>query len=781
MQKGRGVEKRSGLLATIVLCLAVLLFFVWRLSGDPGAFLYRPGSQVSDLTVTFWPNIVYIQQSLRNHGELPLWRTLIFSGSPFDADPQSGLLYPFNVVFLLLPAAAGFNILFVLHVLAAGLGMFTWARATGTSAGGSLLAALAYAFTPRVFAHLGFGHVGLVYAAAYVPWALWAAYHVGRASWRHAGLLGLMLGWQFIAHAQLAFYTGLVVGIYGLVTGIGGRKRGAGWGLRFIIWGLSLALVLTVMVAAVQLWPMLRLAPLSGRAGMELSEAAVSSLPPRYLWGLLLADHRGFMDFVLYVGLPVLALAVLALPRRQAWFWWMFVLAALVYAMGVHTPLYKRFIQLLPALAWLRAPSRIWFVAAAALALLAGWGGDRLLEGLSRRGRRRLGRVAVALGTLALALVLGYAIAFGKPPANLAALGVVAPATAMLCVVVAARRLPRWASVAALAALLLADLWMMDATLVTGLPPEVVFAESGLGAMLAQQMDEEPFRVYSPSYSLPRHIAAHYGLETTDGVDPLYLEEYAAFMEIASGVRRQGYGETVPAMRGSDPVATVNRDAVPRPALLGLLDVRYVAAEFPIEAEGLRKVARFGDTLLYENLYSLPRAFVVDQVELVESFDAALEWLQAHEADVAWAAVVEGDESETELFPKNLVSDQFSPVTPGDSENRAEIVWVRRSPNRLVLEVTLDRPGFLVLSQVWYPGWRAEVNGQPVEVWRTDGVLNGVYLESGQHTVSFVYRPWWTWVGGFISGITWAALCLWALGWNRGDRMTRGGRRGVEV
>ena len=48
-----------------------------------------------------------------------------------------GLWYLPNVVFLLLPAAVGFNLLFVLHVVAAGLGMWAWSRATGTSAGGT--------------------------------------------------------------------------------------------------------------------------------------------------------------------------------------------------------------------------------------------------------------------------------------------------------------------------------------------------------------------------------------------------------------------------------------------------------------------------------------------------------------------------------------------------------------------------------------------------------------------------------------------------------------------
>ncbi|MCK4472455.1 MAG: hypothetical protein KAW49_11805 [Anaerolineae bacterium] len=94
---------------------------------------------------------------------------------------------------------------------------------------------------------------------------------------------------------------------------------------------------------------------------------------------------------------------------------------------------------------------------------------------------------------------------------------------------------------------------------------------------------------------------------------------------------------------------------------------------------------------------------------------------------------------------------------------KAEIAWVRRSPNRLVLDVTLDRPGFLVLGQVWYPEWTAEVDGQPATLWRADGMLSGVYLEDGSHRVMFVYWPAGLGADCGVTIVGWvaaAALCL---------------------
>lgn len=713
-------QSQLEVLVASLLFASVTLFFSWRL-GSLDAYLYKASdSPVSDLTITFWSNITYIQQTLSDHGELPLWRTLIFSGSPFDVDPQSGLWYPPNIIFLFLPAVVGFNLLFGLHAVAAGLGMWTWSRATGTSTWGALLAAMAYTFAPKAYAHLGTGHAGLFYAAAYVPWVLWSTYRIGRGSWNFAGVLGLSLGLQLIAHPQLAFYTGLVAGCYGLSACLAHSRKSIRRA-KPVSAGLLLGALLTISIAAVQLFPLLSFAPLSARASLDFSGSSISSLPWRYIWGLIIADQGGFMDYMLYVGLPVLALALLALNRRQARFWWLFVILALIFSLGANTPLYGIVLRFLPALNWLRAPARIWFVASAVLALLAGWGLDHVMAETNARIRRMAKILAVALGGFGLAFLLGSILIAGRPAANLAAFGIVAPATGLLLVGLAQSKVRGSFLVVSLFVVILADLWVVDATLVKGIPPGKVFSDSGLGVFLAKKNEQDIFRVYSPSYSLPRHIAAQYGLETADGVDPLFLEDYDRFMEMASGIRRRHYGVTIPAMEGQGTPASVNSEAIPDPKLLGLLNVLYVAAEFPITSDALREIARFGPTYLYENQYFLPRAFVLGDVEPVLSFEAALDWL-----------------GQTE-FTKRAVVENGLNLNSGDV--KADIHWLEKSPNRIKLYVHLDKPGLLVLSQGWYPGWRADVNGQSQEIYRVNGILSGIYLDSGESTIILKYQP----------------------------------------
>ena len=742
---------------------AVTLAFFFSQIDSLHAFLYRPGSQVSDLTITFWPNLAYIQQSLKDFNQLPLWRTSIYSGSPFDVDPQSGLWYLPNLLFLFVPAAVGFNLLFILHTLAGGVGMWFWARSLGLSFWPALLSSLAFAFSPRTFAHLGAGHVGIVYAATYVPWCLWAGYQLGKQRWRYAGVLGLALGWQAIANLQIAIYTGLTVGVYALAVALCGfqlgfsvrskdRQQGklsslvrvkltsGNWRqLKYILGGLSLGALLALAVAAVLLIPLYKFAPFSSRSTLEFADAGLSSLPVGYLWGLVMPDYNGYVEYFLYAGIPLLVLGLIGLARRQAQFWGVFVGVALLYVLGSTTLVFPIILRFVPLLSWVRVPSRIWLVVMAALALLAGMGLQRLLEGLQEVTRRRLILALTALSGTGLALGLGYLFLFGILPLNLLTPLVLMPATGLVVALLAARKIPLQVGTAAVLLLVLADFLIMDASLVESRSQEQVFADSGLGEFLVHKLKQQPFRVYSPSYSLPQHIAIQQGLESVNGVDPIFLTAYDRYIELASGVPRQLYSVTVPAMEGPGPLELVNQNAQPDANLLGLLNVRYVASEFPLQVDGLQQIARFGRTHLYENRAYLPRAFVVGSVKTIASLDQALASLQS--IDLSSQALVEGG---PELSNGAL---------------RTRVIWQQRTPNRLHLDVALDKAGFLVLSQIYYPGWEVLLDDHVDRIWKADGVISGVYLPAGEHSLIFNYQPPTLWPGLVTTGLG-IVICL---------------------
>ncbi|MDW8327788.1 MAG: hypothetical protein RMK99_14585 [Anaerolineales bacterium] len=573
------------------------------------------------MLISHLPNSEYWRDSLWRYGQWPLWNAQLFGGQPFAADPLAGVWYPPNWLLLITPLPFGFNLLLALHLAWAGYGLFRFLQAEGLATAPAFFGGLAFAFTPKLIAHLGAGHVSLVFAVAWTPWLLSSLRAVSVLGGLRAGAIaGAALAVIFLADPRWAFYAGVLGAAYWLAYRPQRSAPLAAVGFVAALLTLSAPLAL----------PLLDFVTRTDRSALTLAEAASYSLPVWYLLGLLIPPLRGFHEWMTFLGVAPLLLAVLAIAfaARRLWFWIATTLVAGAFSLGSNFVLFPLLFGVLPGLSLLRVPSRAWFIVALAVAVLAAHGLQLLMEVVLPQLRAR--------STLARRL----------PSARLIAL--------------------------ALIALTALDLWRVNVTLVEARPRP---ARNAAAAWIAAQTGL--FRVYSPSYSLPLDD----GLQHVDGVNPLHLAAAARFIERAGGVPRAGYSVTLPPF-ASDDYATANANAMPDARLLGLLNVRYVAAEFDLDAPGLTLVQRFGATRVYENREFRPRA-----------------WLE--------------------------------------SGARAELVaW---SPNRIV--VRAEGPGRLVLSEVDDPGWEAYANGVALTIEPFEDLLRSVTIGTGEQEVVFEYRP----------------------------------------
>jgi hypothetical protein len=200
--------------------------------------------------------------------------------------------------------------------------------------------------------------------------------------------------------------------------------------------------------------------------------------------------------------------------------------------------------------------------------------------------------------------------------------------------------------------------------------------------------------------------------------------------------------------------------------LYNLLGVKYVLAAKgqPPGDERLAPVYTANPKIdVYLNTAALPRALLVYDARVVADHTAA--WQAIHEPGFDPAQIVvleEGQAGEERL-------------EVGAEEPRGEggwIAFVRYELNKVELTVQMPTSGYLVLSDVYYPGWRATVDGTPVEVLRADYTFRAVPLSPGEHTVRMAFAPW-TWrVGLAVSAVTWVGLLAWA-GWGVKRRLQR--------
>ena len=156
------------------------------------------------------------------------------------------------------------------------------------------------------------------------------------------------------------------------------------------------------------------------------------------------------------------------------------------------------------------------------------------------------------------------------------------------------------------------------------------------------------------------------------------------------------------------------------------------------------------DIKLYENQAALPRAFVVHQAVTVpdteQGTEDALSRMRAPDFDPARTVVLAGD----------------APALDGPAAESAAAVEVYTA-ERVEVRVQAGAPGYLLLTDAYYPGWRAEVNGQPTPVYRADAMFRAVYVPAGASRVVFTYAPaWlpWAQLGGAGAWIAAAAALL---------------------
>ncbi len=204
--------------AIVLVFLLSGLLWLAPLISDPMGVLFWRGGAYSDLLISHWPNAAFVRQSLVQWGQIPLWNPMILSGTPFAADPLSGLYYPPNWLAFAIGPGVAFNLLTWLHLTWAGLGTWKLSRTLGVSSGPAIVAGLAFAGMPKLIGHIGLGHVSLVFAVCWTPWILLAfgkaVEQIDGKRFPSAALAGAALGMIFLIDPRWFLPMALLSGAY---------------------------------------------------------------------------------------------------------------------------------------------------------------------------------------------------------------------------------------------------------------------------------------------------------------------------------------------------------------------------------------------------------------------------------------------------------------------------------------------------------------------------------------------------------------------------------------
>lgn len=711
--------------------LAVLVLIpMWDLLWLPGDQAIA-GHDLQHMFLQWWRFGV---ESLRG-GELPLWNPFLFSGVPFLANPQPALFYPPVWLLLVLPATKVAGVLFYLHIWLAGLGMYGWLRSESADKAGALFGAAVYAFCGYFAVRIFAGHIGVVMTLAWTPALLWAFHEaLKRDRWAAAVLSGLVVALAVLAgHTASFLYVILILGAYALYNAwlVWQRTRELQAGAKPLLY-FGVMVLTGAGLAAVQLLPAWELVQFSVRQDTSYSFAAGQSWPPGYLLTLFVPNffgepgHTGYWgdgvyeEMIFYVGvltlILILALAFRKFSRHRLT---PFLLAlggaGLLLALGQYGILHRLAYNFVPLFKATRAPARAGFLFSFSAAALGGLLITRLREEPDE-ARRGLGVwlqgpfpwLGVTLATLViLAGFLVFALQRDTQPdvgrlwhvTNNVALYVIFFLLTMALLIAwqKGRLTARQGALLAIGLVLL-DLWGFWRYTVQPVPVE----ESAYWRIVAEITADTEGRVLPWGLSIFEHNKGMaWDLENVFGYDPLELERYHTFTTAVAD----------PGARAYD-----------------LLHARYLVTtaqmDFPEEADAPRLVDQQDGVWVYERPTALPAAWLVHRTEVLEE-KALLSRLNDPSFDPQTVALLEENVS-CEL---------------AETDQPEKVRFDRRGNNRVELEVNAGSGALLVLSESFYPGWQATLDGTPVPIREVDYVLRGVCVPPGRHQIVFTFSP----------------------------------------
>ncbi len=653
-------------------------------------------------------------------GSVAIWMPEFAGGHPVHALWMYGLANPASLLWAILPIETAYVWGAILHAAFGAAGIYAYLRTRNARIEGALVAGALFVLSEYVLVKIGTGGVNQLWALAWVPWVLRAIERAVTGERGAAPALGLWAGAALLAgHVQVWLFVGPFLLLHAVVAS-GSTAHAKAATKRIAIGGLF-----AIAISAVQWIPALELIDAAGtRPDVDPDLLLQWSAPTHVLaakllpgvlgarggatayWGGEAFDH----EQAGMTGAWTLLLCLLALRRRDArrMVWACAALFGFVAALGFHNE-FTGWLNALPLIGWSRTPGRMQMLTVMGGAILAGHGVSDWIDGRVS-GRRLAICVAVTVGALLVsALVLlkyadGAAAALPSARERVVWFAVVTAVgvTAVPMAVALARRRVSDMRIATRGVLAL----LVAVFVVTA--PDVNFTDTDF--LRVDWRSRIPasargHRVHLADFRLP--YVERQGLRTFRRPAHVEPQHTRAFQ-----------GRMSPAMAAwMDVGATLVHPGVERGAPHGLARIVRVVAP---------PAAPRGPARLYTGVVVEP------------SDERALDRL-ARGDDVLLVP---------DLLPRGAPGTSPAGPAPG------RVVAVEpSSPLEVAFDVESPAAAALFVSEKWYPGWQARIDGEDVPIRRANVAFRAVRVPAGAHRVSMVYRPLSVIAGAVIAAV----------------------------
>lgn len=703
-----------------------------------------------------WRHLVV--ESFKN-GQWPLWNPYLFSGTPLLANFQSAVFSPLNFLLLVFPFATGWSLMILVQPLLAALFMFLFLRELKVSRWGSVVAATAFSFCGFMVVWMAYGTLSL--AIVWLPLLLWAI----EKSFKKASILpltitSLSLAFSFFSgHFQTSVYVILAVVFYTIF------KFWQTKNLRNFLF-VAVFIFLGVLIASPQIFPSIELYFQSVR-GQSFRQTEV--IPWSYLMTLLAPDFFGnpttgnnwfghYAEWASFIGVWPLILGVWVFLKKRgnkevAFF---FLLGIVSLLFSLDTPLTDLLTKLKIPVLSTSANSRLIVIFSFTFSVLAGFAIDSLRKEWEERKNFKNFFLYLLAAGVALILLWLSVLFFHFWPADK--------------IMVIKRNLLLPSLIYMSGAIILSSGFILRKNLKAILLVVIliVIAFDSLRFAVKWMPFEKPEHLY-PQLPVTKflkkevginrvfgnfgnELAVYFHIPSIEGYDPLYPKRYK---ELISAANDGQIGD----LFADRSTVLLEKNAQHNPRLLSLLGVKYLLHAkddgwspwvFPFW-KNLDQYDLVYDGPKYqvlENKKSLPRVFLVGDYEVSNDPKAIIKQLLDEDFDY-----------KNKLILEEKLSEEISPGS-------GEVKITDYTSGKIKIEVIHSQPQLLFLSDNYYPGWQAKVDGWETKIYRANYAFRAIFVPEGKHLVEFIYDPISFKAGLILSGgaiLALAALNLIAI------------------
>lgn len=726
----------------------------------------------------------FVEQNLRAFANfsLPFWNPYAFSGHPQLANIQGFTFYPLNIFAFILPKFAYWHLLRITPTILASFFTFLYLRHFRLSKVSSIYGALIFGFSPFILTW-GEEQVNTPHSIIWLPLILFSVEKfLKEGKGKYLAIVAASITFSvFAGFPQTTIYLLIFAFSYLVfraeVLGIAKLKILQILGAFFIGIGL----------AAIQLVPSLELYANSLRSQVALTSTLKDFLlPPTSLLTFLSPDFFGnpatwnffrggralYYEGILFVGISPLIFATFAFSFKKYRRFLMFfgIWAILAVAMTTNIPTSRWFLSLPIPILSTSIANRLLFILPFSFAVCGAFGLELWNSAKNRKILRFVGALGVAYALVFLFILFSKRLNldyFGHGPGY---------------AVISLRNLiiPFGVFIATSGLVILGQVFtkkkVFFGVLITILTFGHIFYFSQKYYSFTKK--ENVF----PKTGAISYILENQGIYRTWGVENAIMENnFASYYHIFSpegyaSLNDKSYAEFTFRMQGNESSFTARADAglgrggveqldnEDRRKLLDLVGIKFLLAETKdsetVEKHNFKKVFEDGKTNVFENLSVMPRVFLASSWEGLPPID-----------NTEGSPNKKIEETRRSKIPQKLLSNDFdfrnvvvlekpSSISAQFGEGKVDVISYR--PQEVLVKTKSDQPKLLFLSDNYYPGWKAKVDGEEVEILRADYTFRAVPLLSGKHTIKFYYDPLSFKVGAVISLVSLMAL-LWLI------------------